>query len=291
MNPANNTVLDCPAGNNVTHCTGSDQDSSNVWSRSSLVAANGTIYCVGLIGNCLVVFVILRYVRMKTVTNLFILNLSIADILFLTGLPLVMTTAILKYWAFGWTVCKIYYVLTCINMFTGAYTIALMSADRFIAVRFPVQSIKYRTLRYATVEAALTWLLSFAVMFPIVLYADIVPQEPGSTYFRCVVQWPVGMTVDGVRAYVVYTFVVGFLLPVGFISIFYTLLVLRLRANRKRIRSAGKRRKLTKHNVTGLVSIVIIVFIACWLPYWVFQVRVQFHMCSHVSLTGLLLLT
>lgn len=239
---------------------------------TTIVLTYGVICLVGLIGNCLVVIVISKYVRMKTVTNLFILNLSIADILFLVGLPMIMTTAILKHWAFGWAACKVYFISTSINMFTAAYTVALMSADRFLAVWFPVQSLKYRTAGYAAAEAAVIWVLSFAVMFPIVLYADIVAKAPGSTQVRCVVLWPMEWVVTGLASYIVYVFVVGFLLPVTFISVFYALLVVRLRTNRKRIRSAESRRKLTKHNVTGLVSVIIAVFVACWLPFWIFQV-------------------
>ena len=36
----------------------------------------------GLVGNGLVIFVVLRYTKMKTVTNTYILNLAIADVLF-----------------------------------------------------------------------------------------------------------------------------------------------------------------------------------------------------------------
>ncbi|KAL0275270.1 UNVERIFIED_CONTAM: hypothetical protein PYX00_003177 [Menopon gallinae] len=39
------------------------------------------VFVIGLIGNCLVVAVVLRAPRMRTVTNLFIVNLAIADIL------------------------------------------------------------------------------------------------------------------------------------------------------------------------------------------------------------------
>ena len=48
-----------------------------------MVVTYGLMCIVGLIGNGLVVFVILRYTKMKTVTNMYILNLSIADFLFM----------------------------------------------------------------------------------------------------------------------------------------------------------------------------------------------------------------
>lgn len=39
------------------------------------------VFAIGLVGNCLVVAVVFRAPRMRTVTNLFIVNLAIADIL------------------------------------------------------------------------------------------------------------------------------------------------------------------------------------------------------------------
>ena len=38
---------------------------------------------------------------MKTVTNIYILNLSITDGIFLLGLPMIMTTAVMGRWTFG----------------------------------------------------------------------------------------------------------------------------------------------------------------------------------------------
>ncbi len=63
-----------------------------------MVTTYGLMCIVGLVGNGLVIFVILRYTKMKTVTNMYILNLSIADFLFMNGLPLIMTTVITKHW-------------------------------------------------------------------------------------------------------------------------------------------------------------------------------------------------
>lgn len=53
-----------------------------------MVIADGAILSIGLIGNILVIYVVARYARMKTVTNVYILNLSIADSLFLVGMPI-----------------------------------------------------------------------------------------------------------------------------------------------------------------------------------------------------------
>jgi hypothetical protein len=46
-----------------------------------LIVAYMLILTIGVVGNCLVVAVVIRTPRMRTVTNLFILNLAVADLL------------------------------------------------------------------------------------------------------------------------------------------------------------------------------------------------------------------
>ena len=41
-------------------------------------------------------------------------------------------------WLFGAALCRVYYALTCVNMFTGTFTVTLMGVDRFVAVWWPV---------------------------------------------------------------------------------------------------------------------------------------------------------
>jgi hypothetical protein len=67
----------------------------------------GTVFVVGLMGNTLVIYVVLRYTKMQTVTNLYILNLAVADECFLIGIPFIMTTMGLGYWPFGNVMCKV----------------------------------------------------------------------------------------------------------------------------------------------------------------------------------------
>lgn len=59
------------------------------------------ICAVGLTGNTAVIYVILKAPKMKTVTNMFILNLAIADDLFTLVLPMNIAEHLLRYWPFG----------------------------------------------------------------------------------------------------------------------------------------------------------------------------------------------
>lgn len=56
----------------------------------------GLVFLVGLFGNTLVIYVVLRFSKMQTVTNMYIFNLAVADEMFLVGLPFLITTVIYK---------------------------------------------------------------------------------------------------------------------------------------------------------------------------------------------------
>jgi len=80
-----------------------------------------------------------------------LLNLSVTDTLFLLGLPMIMTTTVARRWVFGAVLCRVYYALTCVNMFTGTFTIMLMSIDRFVAVWWPVACNRSASLLFIVV--------------------------------------------------------------------------------------------------------------------------------------------
>ncbi len=66
------------------------------------------IFAMGIIGNLLVVLVVIKNSHMRTITNMFIVNLAIGDILvILICLPPTILTDVTGNWYFGKTMCKI----------------------------------------------------------------------------------------------------------------------------------------------------------------------------------------
>lgn len=62
---------------------------------------------VGLLGNSLVIYVVLRHTASPSVTNVYILNLALADELFMLGLPFLAAQNALSYWPFGSLMCRL----------------------------------------------------------------------------------------------------------------------------------------------------------------------------------------
>lgn len=70
------------------------------------------VFILGLIGNFLVVFVVVRNKHMRTITNLFIVNLSVADFLvLLICLPATVLTDVTETWFMGRAMCKLVHYL------------------------------------------------------------------------------------------------------------------------------------------------------------------------------------
>ncbi|CAL1538289.1 unnamed protein product, partial [Lymnaea stagnalis] len=232
------------------------------------------ICALGLIGNGLVIYVVLMFAKMKTVTNMYILNLALSDVLFLTMLPILATTSIVQHWIFGFAMCKIYFVVYSINLFGGAFNLCLMSADRYMAVCHPIRSLRYRTPRIALFLCLCIWSLAFLVMMPTILYSKTMDHRIFKGKYSCNIKWPENQAISSDKAFIWYSFILGFSIPVSLISVFYVLVILRLRHVGPAKKSKEKRK--SHRRVTRLVLTVIAIYIVCWLPYWVFQVVLVF---------------
>lgn len=186
----------------------------------------GAICLGGATGNGLVILVALRFSGMRSATNVYIYNLAVSDFFFLMGLPFLIVTAVKQTWIFGSVMCKVFYVQTSLNWFTSVFTLTVLSADRYVAVCHAVWSMPYRRPGLSFAVCVGVWAASFLVMMPIFLYATTV--EEGGVV-SCTIQWPDGQAIGAERAFIWYAFSLSFAIPVSLISVFYLLVVVRLR--------------------------------------------------------------
>uniref|UniRef100_A0A663MQY1 Kappa-type opioid receptor n=1 Tax=Athene cunicularia TaxID=194338 RepID=A0A663MQY1_ATHCN len=128
-----------------------------------ITAVYSVVFVVGLVGNSLVMFVIIRYTKMKTATNIYIFNLAMADALVTTTMPFQSTEYLMNSWPFGDVLCKIVISIDYYNMFTSIFTLTMMSVDRYIAVCHPVKALDFRTPLKAKIINICIWLLSSSV--------------------------------------------------------------------------------------------------------------------------------
>ncbi|XP_043945734.1 somatostatin receptor type 5-like isoform X2 [Protopterus annectens] len=249
---------------NVTH-NGTDigLNPSNV--GSIIITVTYLLVCaVGLCGNTLVIYVVLRYAKMKTVTNIYIMNLAIADELFMLGLPFLATQNAVSYWPFGSFLCKFVTTVDGINQFTSIFCLTVMSIDRYLAVVHPIKSTKWRKPQVAKIINGSVWTLSFLVVLPMIIFADV-----QDSLHACNINWPEPVKIWS-TGFIIYTSVVGFFAPLLVICLCYLLIVIKVKSSGLRVGST-KRRKSEK-KVTRMVVIIVVVFVFCWLPFYVSNV-------------------
>jgi hypothetical protein len=75
--------------------------------NSIIIIFYSLIFIISLFGNCLVCYVILSTRQMRTVTNFYIANLTISDIMMtLLNIPFNVMRFVLDDWPFGELLCK-----------------------------------------------------------------------------------------------------------------------------------------------------------------------------------------
>jgi allatostatin receptor len=83
---------------------------------------------------------------MRSTTNLLIVNLALADLLFIVFcVPFTALDYALLFWPFGEVWCKIVQYLVIVTANASIYTLVLMSLDRYLIVVHPLSSISIRT--------------------------------------------------------------------------------------------------------------------------------------------------
>ena len=137
---------------------------------------------------------------------------------------------------------------------------------RFIAVCHPINSPRFRTPLVSKIVSVIAWCISVILMLPIILYSMTIDHENGRK--SCNIVWPSSASggnstgddatfeADG-TTFTLYTFTLGFAVPLCLILIFYYLVLRKLRTVGPKTKSKEKKRSHRK--VTKLVLTVITV--------------------------------
>uniref|UniRef100_A0A3P8S1Q1 Opioid receptor, delta 1a n=1 Tax=Amphiprion percula TaxID=161767 RepID=A0A3P8S1Q1_AMPPE len=224
----------------------------------SITALYSVICVVGLLGNVLVMYGVVRYTKMKTATNIYIFNLALADALATSTLPFQSAKYLMNNWPFGEVLCKLIIAIDYYNMFTSIFTLTMMSVDRYIAVCHPVRALEFRTPVKAKMINVLIWVLSSAIAGN---------GTKTSCKTTCMLKFPdPDWYWDTVTKICVFIF--AFVVPVMVITICYGLMILRLRS--VRLLSGSKEKDRNMRRITRMVLVVVAAFIICWTPIHIF---------------------
>jgi hypothetical protein len=132
-----------------------------------------TSLVLGVGGNAFVLLIAFYYHRIRTVTNFFIINLAISDLIFvLLCIPSTYVTAyLLQYWPFSSVLCVFFNYMQTVSVTLTVYTLIWITLDKFWAILKPLKlRMSIRVCKYLIVGS---WLFSLVISLPIALFTKL----------------------------------------------------------------------------------------------------------------------
>ncbi|XP_071453171.1 cholecystokinin receptor type A-like [Hetaerina americana] len=202
------------------------------------IPAYAVILCLAVAGNALVIGTLAPRRRVRSLTNVFLLNLAVADLLLgLLCVPFTLVGAILRDFVFGGAMCKLIPYLQAVSVSVSAWTLVAISVERYFAICHPLRSRRWQTLSHAYKLITLIWFGSLTAMAPVAALSELQPTSQG--HHKCRERWP---SLDFERAYNVLLDVVLLVLPLAILTATYSLITRTLRRGMRLERAQRKKR-------------------------------------------------
>lgn len=270
------------------------------WTHVDISTLIPTIYSIisifGTIGNVLAICVLAHSSTPRSVANTLMVNLCVADLLFLLSLPLWAVYYSQSYnWTFGRVACKICGALLHFNLYASIFFIMCMSMDRYLAIVHPLRSLSARDPKIAIFACVLVWVLACFCSTPTLLLRDVHSVQDIDV---CGIKYPDDNWFLGLAWMKI---IVGFVLPLIVICCCYCVIgrhllvdtgLIRMQSMshsvKKCMESKGQSGKLERpptprpnarsgngrplegrglQRVLWTVAAVVIAFFLCWFPF------------------------
>ena len=225
----------------------------------------------GIIGNLLIITIYLKFSRIRTVTNTYLFNIALSDLLYVITVPVFLISIWNNSWPFGEFVCKILLSKGAIHRFASSLFLLVVVADTYISILKPTLSHKIYSSVNAKVITILTWVICIASVAPVFYHASTY-SVPNSDINHCDLFW----TGPSRENYIWFTIVLAFLIPTVFkillaIPIIYQLSgAAPVEANGQYLAFA-ERNKRSAH----LILAITLFHIVFWLPLWVSLISIN----------------
>lgn len=216
------------------------------------------IFILGAVGNLLVVWIYTTVRnRLKTMTDVYLLNLAVADLLFLCMLPFWAVDAI-KGWDFGLSLCKMVSAVYKINFFSSMFLLTCISVDRYIAIVqvTKAQNLKKKRLFYSKLACLGVWLVSTLLALPEFIFAEV-KTDPNQQSSFCVLVYSNNSLNRTKILVLALQICMGFCLPLLIMFFCYSVI----------IRTLLQAKSFEKHKALRVIFAVVFVFVLSQLPY------------------------
>ncbi|XP_070690067.1 neuropeptide FF receptor 1 like 2 [Pempheris klunzingeri] len=291
-----NTSLDGTA--NITNITFLPYYQHSLYVAASYILAYLFIFLLCMVGNILVCLIVLENQRMRTVTNLFILNLAISDLLVgIFCIPTTLVDNLITGWPFSKTVCKMSGFVQGVSVSASVFTLVTIAVERFRCIVYPLQP--KLTVLVAKAAIVLIWVLAVAIMCPaaVALTVEKVPYHYMVYNYDLNHTFPLYTCYENFadpqmrKVYTAVLFAHIYLVPLTVITVMYGSIGVKLCstvvANREpqlchaTAQIEGRRAvqpmiSQKKIRVIKMLILVTLLFMLSWLPLWTLMMMTDY---------------
>ncbi|KAL6422094.1 hypothetical protein ACFW04_010864 [Cataglyphis niger] len=267
------------------------------------------VMALAVTANILVITVVFKYHYMRSVTNYFVVNLSVADLLVtIICMPVAVSQAVSMIWSHGELMCKLSSYLQGVAVAASVFTITAMSIDRYLAIRSPMAFRRVFNRKSTVLVIVTLWLVALTIFAPVLRGMTL--YNPSTELFNITVHgsWTIGRNISpdisqlppvfyicledlgplGIRAHVFGAayFVLVYAIP-GFVVILAYSMMGRTLCSRKPPfdcdsveGSASSQQSFRlvreRRRIAWILLLLAVLFALCWLPYNVLRLLVDF---------------
>ncbi|XP_066142622.1 orexin receptor type 2-like [Euwallacea fornicatus] len=230
------------------------------------------VFITALAANLVLIIIVVKDRYMQNVTNYFLVNLSVADLLVtLICMPNAAWRAYTDAYGFGSISCKIFVYLQGISVASSIFTITTMAIDRYLAIIRPF-GLRFRCFnRTSTVIMIfILWTLSLILFSPNLWIAEL--QTIKGDITLCRMNYNVSPVPQDIIGIVWFIFM--FAIPGCIMTIAYSLMGKTLCSalppfdhNESTCAQQRNRVMRSRKRVACILLLLAVVFAGCWLPY------------------------
>ncbi|XP_075771360.1 G-prodeshotein coupled receptor 4 [Pelodiscus sinensis] len=215
-----------------------------------------TVIALGLPTNGLALWAAYLQVRQHNELGIYLLNLSVADLLYIATLPM-WVDYFLHHdnWVHGQESCKLFGFVFYTNIYISIAFLCCISVDRYLAVAYPLRFAQVRRVKTAVAVSAVVWAIEIGVNSAPLFHDELFHDRYNHTF--CFEKYPMESWVAWLNLSRVF---LGFLVP-------WTLMLFCYQGILRAVRGNVSTERQEKAKIKRLALSLIAILLVCFAPY------------------------
>nr|ALM88319.1 neuropeptide receptor A23 [Chilo suppressalis] len=255
--------------NNDTYDTLYDVPTSMIVLLSFLY---GSISVLAIVGNFLVMWIVATSRRMQSVTNCYIANLALADIVIgLFAVPFQFQAALLQRWLLPHFMCPFCPFVQALSVNVSVFTLTAIAVDRHRAIITPLSA--HTSKRIAKVIIVLIWFLALSLAAPMAMSWEVIMEDEldpeTKLFYKKPFCAPSEFGSHSLAIYRLILYIFQYVIPLFVITFAYVHMAMKLwgaRAPGNALETRDANHMKNKKKVIKMLVLVVALFALCWLP-------------------------